>query len=111
MHPKIREKIQKKILEKAVQQDKRFIEILQNTPSKISRKALVKLADLVGIDENTIFRFYHYGSCKPTHQLQPHNERAIAEFLGYHSYEKVLESIMIEFVLEQINQLLQQTNV
>jgi hypothetical protein len=109
MHPKIKEKIQKKILEKASKQDKRFDEILQGK-TKFLRKDLVKLADLVGIDENTIFRFFHYGSCKPTHQLQPHNEQAIAEFLGFHSYEKLLEMIMIEFVFEQICNLLQKIN-
>lgn len=109
MHPKIKEKIQKKILEKAVQQDKRFAEILQGK-SKFFRKDLVKLADLIGIDENTILRFYHYGSCKPTHQLQPHNEQAIARFLGYQSYERLLEMLMIEFVFEQICYLLGQIN-
>ncbi|MCS6794913.1 MAG: hypothetical protein RMJ97_11930 [Raineya sp.] len=102
MHPKIREKIQKKILEKAGKQDKYFAQLLQNSPAKFCRKDLIRLAHLVGIDKNTLLRFFGYGSCKRTHQLQPHNEQAIANFLGYASYDKLVETLMIEHTLEML---------
>ncbi len=106
MHPKIKEKLQKKILENATKQDKRFAEILQSISPKLLRKDLVRLAELIGIDANTLFRFFGYGSCKPSYQLQPHNEQLIAQFLGYNSYEKLLETLMLEYTLEMLQKTL-----